>query len=79
MTLIMTWEMADQLVVIVIAGMQFLLQNVWDNGKRKMSTKYKSSLSIYTSRSQSASYTFSQAFSATNFFSFFFLAACHRC
>lgn len=44
MTLIMTWEMADQLVVIVIAGMQFLLQNrdngdVWDNGKRKMSTE----------------------------------------
>lgn len=39
MTLIMTWEMADQLVVIVIARMQFLLQNVWDNGKRKMSTE----------------------------------------
>lgn len=27
----MTWEMADQLVVIVIAGMQFLLPNR-DNG-----------------------------------------------
>lgn len=37
MTLIMTSEMADQLVVIVIAGMQFLLQNVeiMEHGKKR--------------------------------------------
>lgn len=37
MTLIMTSEMADQLVVIVIAGMQFLLQNIeiMEHGKKK--------------------------------------------
>lgn len=37
MTLIMTSEMADQLVVIVIAGMQFLLQNVeiMEHGKKE--------------------------------------------
>lgn len=43
MTLIMTSEMADQLVVIVIAGMQFLLQNVeiMEHGKkREMSTQW---------------------------------------
>lgn len=48
MTLIMTSEMADQLVVIVIAGMQFLLQNVeiMEHGEKKKCQQSRSCSSI---------------------------------